>query len=205
MLAASESKGSPSCWCRNFGIGAASAAAVGRLAGAALDFWQCAAAGGIGSTCNGVEGLSYGFGILGGVGLSLRRQEYFWMLVFALQGCGSGVWTVLEAFALDRASDGDVGTRAHAAAVLVCSAGMLAFAVLIRRAWRAERRLARAEVADRMGGFEGAWQLLCTEHPEDWRRLASRSAAILAAIRTRHVRASLARRGGCGADERARA
>ena len=181
--------GSLSLCRRNFGIASATVAAIGRLAGAALDFWQCSAAGGIGGTCNGVEGLAYGFGILAGVSLSLRRQEYFWMLIFFLQGCGSGVWTVLEAFALDRASGGDAGTRAHAVVVLLCSACMVAFSVMIRRACHAERRVARAEVVNRMGGFNTAWQLLRSEHAEDWRRLAARSAIILAALRARRTRA----------------
>jgi hypothetical protein len=176
-------------WRRNFGIASATAAAIGRLAGAALDFRQCAAAGGVGGACSGVEGLAYGLGILAGVGLSLRRQELFWMLVFLLQGCGSGVWTVLEASALDRASGGDPGTRAHAAAVLLCSGCMVAFSLMIRRACQAERRVARAEVVDRMGGFDSAWQLLHVQHAEDWQRLAARSAGILAALRARRVRA----------------
>ena len=174
---------------RYFGIAAATMAAMGHLAGGLIDIAQCRAAGGIGSRCNGADGLAYGSGILIGVVCSLRRQEYFWLIVFSMQGIGSAVWTILGVQSLDHSTGGAVGPRVHAAIVLVYSAAMTVFAFAIYRATSDERKIAYFQIRDRMQGFDNVWQGLSAASRDEWKFLAARAKVLARSLLNRRNRA----------------
>ena len=175
--------------CSLFAIAAPTAASVVHLVGGCFDLLQCFGAGGLGSQCNGSDGLAFSGAILAGIIFSLKRQQNFWLLIFFLQGAGTAIWMSMEAPVLDHAIGGEVGTRVHAAAVLLCSGAMVAFAVAIHRACRAEVVAARAEVSAQMREFDATWLGLCATHKDRWCLLAARCASIVAALHARRKRA----------------
>jgi hypothetical protein len=128
-------------------------------------------------------------GILAGVAVSARKQEYFWVLVFFMQGVGCAAYIGLQWQALDRATAGAPGPRALCAMLLASSVAMVAFAIVIYRQSRRERRNAYAQVRDRMRGFDLAWQALQAAGHDDWRALAARSRSVSAALDARRARA----------------
>jgi hypothetical protein len=172
-----------------FAIAAATTASAVHLAGGCYDILQCSAAGGLGTKCNGADGLAFSVAILAGIVFSLKRQQHFWLLIFFLQGAGTAIWMSSDAPVLDYAVGGEVGTRVHAAAVLLCCGAMVAFAVAIHRACHAEVSAARAEVSAQMREFDTAWIGLRATHKDRWSLLATRCTRVVTALHARRERA----------------